>query len=1642
MKEKVIKILMAISLIIALTGVNLIFLGNKAILALYEGLENQNTTTNIQNVIFDTYLKEGEEKTHTKQAIISQGEKLIFDITLEDSGAIEDGKIKIENANFKIQPIENQYIKSINTETNEIELNQILVGKQEQIEVPIKFEKAETINKEYLSQEANVKFTGNYKIDGNKTKKVVGEKTISVNWTEATEVTLEQNIEKYIDLKDGTTLIQQKIDTHINNNILISGKTIEITAPEIQNTLPSKVDVLINGNKTESEYDKQNKKITIKNNEIEKSEDEYKVIYNYPIKIQQEESTIELKSKLKYSLYTEETIEKEENITAEMQKTDNKVSVKNEATSNIYKGYIYTGIRNTEYQEKINVEISSLEDISEIKVHNMEDYFINSNEETININNSTYIKDIKLNKANIEKTLGEKFEIKIIGENEQAINNITSESEWDENGNITIPIEGKATTSIQLILSQPIEIGTINIKMDKYIQGNAGYEKNEAKTLAKLENGKIVSVGGKDISTNSTSILEDTITEGKIELSSTELTTVNKNENIQILALLKSSSEKYDLYKKPYIEIKLPDELQEIDIHSTNLINGDGLEITNVIYNPTTKTIEVQFTGEQSDFRTEVEEGIQVVINADLTFKKNIADREVDISMIYKNENANEEQYETSSKIKLKSKHGAIWYNNISGYNEENTQLEEIGNKTLKAELDDNNSEKQAQINQSFINNYENPINQITIIGKLVGKESNFETQLLQNIEVNKESCKIYYSDKENISAEDEEWQENIENLTEVKSYKLEIKEELQPTESIDIAYQLNIPAELESGAVNNQTTEVTYYYNGQKLNNSSTIMLEKEGTQATGITQENNGIVTEIKAISANKELADKEEIFEGQTIKYIVNVTNNTGKDLENFAFKAEHTNAVYWVKKEKPAEIADDPNAPNMVFTEKDADVQNITQTLETLKKGETQTFTYEFVPTRKNGNEITGKITLSANNLEEQQINTITNTIKDSELELSVQSSIDETIEINESSYPSYTFSITNYKEEEQKDVILNIYTSDSLALYVEGKEDEEDENYDEEYVEKGDSIEDSFEDEGTDSEDEGEIEDSQADEEDEEDENSYEILKNENSQITIRIPSIKAKEEVSITLTFKILPLQMETLNKEYEIYYTIQKGNNTYYSNTLTSEVKRKNAKLEGTQYVNIGDYNAKPGETIIYTAEIINKDKYLDAEGVVIEQEVSESNAKIEKAYIETADGKIINGELETDNMADAVCNLKVGEKFRYIAEVKIGEDYDDYDDNVISDMRIIWPETGTLSLNTLVNSIGPTGSYNDGYDEDNDNNNNQGNNEESNYSISGTAWIDLNKNGIREGNEGKATNMEVELIDAETGDTIDNSTTDEEGHYKFENISTGKYMVLFNYDSTFYEVTQYRNQNTDEATNSDVIKKEINGNTVAVTDTLTIDNKNLQNIDAGFIENSQFDLKLNKYINKVIVQSPEGTKQTTYNKTQLAKVELNGKYVANSNVIVEYVIEVTNEGQLPGYVNEIIDYMPQDLQFDPKKNKDWYMETDKNLHNISLSNTIINPGETKQITLTLSKQMTLDNTGTSANIAEIAKTSNEPSIADKDSTAGNRKDGEDDISKAELLISIKTGIIPIAISIISTLILIYMAVLIHIKKKGKGGK
>ena len=87
------------------------------------------------------------------------------------------------------------------------------------------------------------------------------------------------------------------------------------------------------------------------------------------------------------------------------------------------------------------------------------------------------------------------------------------------------------------------------------------------------------------------------------------------------------------------------------------------------------------------------------------------------------------------------------------------------------------------------------------------------------------------------------------------------------------------------------------------------------------------------------------------------------------------------------------------------------------------------------------------------------------------------------------------------------------------------------------------------------------------------------------------------------------------------------------------------------------------------------------------------------------------------------------------------------------------------------------------------------------------------------------------------------------------------GKYIVIFDYNTTQYTVTKYKVQGADESKNSDAMLTELNieGNNEQVTgtDIITIDNNNIANINIGLIELKTFDLKLEKYVSKIIVQN-----------------------------------------------------------------------------------------------------------------------------------------------------------------------------------------
>lgn len=318
-----------------------------------------------------------------------------------------------------------------------------------------------------------------------------------------------------------------------------------------------------------------------------------------------------------------------------------------------------------------------------------------------------------------------------------------------------------------------------------------------------------------------------------------------------------------------------------------------------------------------------------------------------------------------------------------------------------------------------------------------------------------------------------------------------------------------------------------------------------------------------------------------------------------------------------------------------------------------------------------------------------------------------------------------------------------------------------------------------------------------------------------------------------------------------------------------------------------------------------------------------------------------------------------------------------------------------------------------------------------EKTYSISGTAWLDENEDGIKEEKEKllkgilvkiKQINKEnvAEYLKGEDEKEII-AITDNEGKYEFKDLKPGKYIVEFEYNTKTYMLTPVTNKD------SVPIAPTTSEGTTVKTDTLNITNENIENINIGLVLNSKFDLELNKYITKVTVQNNSGTTEYNYNNEQLAKVEIKAKQMASSTLLVEYQIEVKNNGAVPGTATVIADYLPKGLKFNSEMNTNWYQGTDGNLYTEELKDIMLEPGESKQVKLVLTKAMTSNSTGTFTNAAEIYEDKNDFGLVDTNSTPANQEQKENDYSTAELLISTATGspMMYIGIIIISMLIL-----------------
>ena len=210
----------------------------------------------------------------------------------------------------------------------------------------------------------------------------------------------------------------------------------------------------------------------------------------------------------------------------------------------------------------------------------------------------------------------------------------------------------------------------------------------------------------------------------------------------------------------------------------------------------------------------------------------------------------------------------------------------------------------------------------------------------------------------------------------------------------------------------------------------------------------------------------------------------------------------------------------------------------------------------------------------------------------------------------------------------------------------------------------------------------------------------------------------------------------------------------------------------------------------------------------------------------------------------------------------------------------------------------------------------------------------------------------------------------------------------------------------------------------------------------DEEHVKVEYFDLALLKFVSKVIVieDGKEIISETGYNGHEepepVVKVDLHKKKLSDVTVKFGYGITIINEGDIPGYAKEITDYIPEGLKFEAADNPLWTDEGNNVISTKQLENTLLQPGETATVEVILTWINDPNNMGLKTNTAEISQDKNEYDVPDRDSTPDNRKEGEDDIDIAKVILAITTGTAKTYFMLTTGLLLVVGVGVILIKK------
>lgn len=1091
--------------------------------------------------------------------------------------------------------------------------------------------------------------------------------------------------------------------------------------------------------------------------------------------------------------------------------------------------------------------------------------------------------------------------------------------------------------------------GNISVEFTKAI-GKSNYEKSAFNNFQKIKS--VVSAELKyknyeeryamtEIATSKEFQSSNTVAE--ISLSNNNLSTIAKNDGVEIRIALNNDRLDSDFYQNPSFELVFPKYVKNVNVESINLMYDCGLRIADFQTYTENEIVKmrVELEGTQSQFSDSViTNGTNILLNLNIELDEYTPRKQDQIKMYYCNEAVT--NYESQTKwtigkpvpngilkdtngfdvaiVNFQAPNGMVLSNGIINYDGQASKVKSIAGGERTATIDINKQAQIATMELVAMNNTENTCTDIVFLGRVpfkgnksvvTGKdlETTATVKMLSGLQENIQNTNmatIYYSANENASKDlvssENGWNTDVTDWQNIKSYMIVVNGQMEPGVTLKYTYDFEIPEGL-------YYDETMYGSFGGFYNNNSKVAVYYESTEADKV-----GIVTKSSLpikLKLDVDVGDKEEVKTSQYLNYILTVSNEGEETYSGITVNADVPENVNLCGKTE-----DKLNGNNGYQENSSAETS---WTIDELKPRESREFTYMVRVTNdledeESKIETSAQMTIGSLNNQTVVSNKVKNKIVPAEFGIEVLSIYGN--ELKKGSpirYKMYIQNTTN-SNSEKAEIILNLPEGIEFEKSEEGKA----------------------------------------------------TFDQATRNLKIAVDTIEPRNGKAENVYLKVNDIKQRYVT--LKPFIRTQSGDIIYSTGTLFCS---ESPEIQINSATNFNESQIVENQEI----EMVYNIKNIGDSEIKNMKFNLERSDKLENCLLHFE--SIINGQisdydmrLDENDFVQPFNLLKIGDEVNIVIKGKVKNVKIDENNVLLSKLKVTAENIESQEQEIKVSKIKDIGGNDKKVEEQKP---------EGIHEISGNVWIDENGDGQKVEELQNVPAVQVQLL--KEGNMIKATTTDNLGNYKFTGLANGNYSVVYNYDKESYTAGKYIQQDTQDTILSKGYELEEG---TSVSNEIVIADNNVENVDLGVREKEKFDLAIAQSITKAIVMIDDKETEYEYANLDLAKIEIEPNKIDRAIIKFEYKIVVENVGNVPGKVTSIVDYLPVGMEFKESENEGWANGVDGNLYNDSLRDIEIMPGEVQELNLVLTKKFNEDNTGVLSNKVKIAYTENETRLTE----------------------------------------------------------